>query len=189
MTFHYDDITGRRFGRLTAIVYVGKNKHNRALWKCRCDCGSIKIVMVRHLKTSRIVSCGCYRVEQVKKAHMKHGLSRTRLYGAYQTRKRREFSKQVDSFWSATLEFLLFKIFPACVLCGSTLNLEIDHVHPISRGGGLRPGNVVILCRHCNRSKSNKVLVDLPWPSSLKILQSAEQFYFACLKEGLWLSV
>ncbi len=34
------DLTGMRFGRLLVLSYEGKNQYNRAMWKCRCDCGN-----------------------------------------------------------------------------------------------------------------------------------------------------
>jgi hypothetical protein len=33
------NLTGDRFGRLTVLNYVGKDKYNNAMWKCECDCG------------------------------------------------------------------------------------------------------------------------------------------------------
>ncbi len=55
------DITGKRFGRLTAIKYVGNSK-----WLCHCDCGNDKIVRTDHLKGNKIKSCGCYNKERQK---------------------------------------------------------------------------------------------------------------------------
>lgn len=34
---------------------------------------------------------------------------------------------------------------------------ELDHVHPVSRGGGSEEGNLQLLCRRCNALKSNKM--------------------------------
>lgn len=58
------DLTGKRFGRLTVIEYVG-TKHNKsgknakAQWKCQCDCGNIRIVDSASLLLGRSKSCGC----------------------------------------------------------------------------------------------------------------------------------
>jgi len=41
----------------------------------------------------------------------------------------------------------------ACVQCGATEDLEIDHVVPFSRGGACSVGNAQVLCRPCNVRK------------------------------------
>lgn len=40
-----------------------------------------------------------------------------------------------------------------CVYCGSTDELEIDHIVPFSRGGACSVENSQVLCRSCNASK------------------------------------
>jgi hypothetical protein len=40
-----------------------------------------------------------------------------------------------------------------CVNCFSEDELQIDHIHPRSRGGGNDPDNLQVLCGPCNRSK------------------------------------
>ena len=42
-----------------------------------------------------------------------------------------------------------------CQCCGSTQNLEYDHIVPYSCGGKSDASNVQLLCMKCNRSKSN----------------------------------
>jgi hypothetical protein len=59
----YKDITGRRFGRLYVIEYVGNDKHNNALWLCKCDCGNEIIVRGVCLRRGGTRSCGCLRNE------------------------------------------------------------------------------------------------------------------------------
>lgn len=44
----------------------------------------------------------------------------------------------------------------ACVHCGSTENLHIDHIEPFSRGGLTVLENLQVLCRTCNSRKSNR---------------------------------
>lgn len=60
---------------------------------------------------------------------------------------------------------LRFEIFERdgfrCQYCGSSgqdVVLEVDHVRPISRGGGDEPDNLLTACFDCNRGKSNREL-------------------------------
>lgn len=43
----------------------------------------------------------------------------------------------------------------ACKCCGSFSTLEYDHITPFSCGGASSASNIQLLCRSCNRSKSN----------------------------------
>lgn len=62
----YKDMTGTRWGMLTAIEYVGKDKHNNALWRCECDCGNEKVVSRRSLISGSSRSCGCLHELKIK---------------------------------------------------------------------------------------------------------------------------
>lgn len=52
-------LKGLKFNFLLALERVYKNQ--RYWWKCRCDCGNIKLVETNHLKKGLVKSCGCYR--------------------------------------------------------------------------------------------------------------------------------
>ena len=47
-----------------------------------------------------------------------------------------------------------------CQMCGVTAKdgatLEIDHIHPVSKGGSNEPDNLQVLCRDCNAGKSDQ---------------------------------
>src|SRR5579864_4915183 len=54
------DMTGRKFGRYTAVEYLGEGK-----WKCICECGSIGYPRGDGLRRGTIRSCGCLQKEEV----------------------------------------------------------------------------------------------------------------------------
>jgi hypothetical protein len=80
------DITGKRFGRLTAIKREANSKGGQARWLCRCDCGNETIVLGTELRRSGArkgtKSCGCFAVEQsrVNGLTFKHNQSHSRQY-------------------------------------------------------------------------------------------------------------
>jgi hypothetical protein len=63
------DITGRRFGRLTALYRDGYSNGWQLVWVCRCDCGKIVRVEKNNLTRGRTKSCGCLRRELIEKRH------------------------------------------------------------------------------------------------------------------------
>lgn len=56
----FADITGKRFGRLTALYIVG-SRNRRKLWHCRCDCGREIDVESSYLIDGSRISCGCVK--------------------------------------------------------------------------------------------------------------------------------
>ena len=60
-----------------------------------------------------------------------------------------------------------------CRKCGSTRNLEIDHIFPISRGGKSEYSNLQTLCHQCNTQKSNTIEKGVADPRVKKITDAA----------------
>ena len=63
------DITGQRFGRLTAIELSGHNRHGKRLWRCRCECGREIVCVGSALKSGNTQSCGCLQREMASLAN------------------------------------------------------------------------------------------------------------------------
>jgi hypothetical protein len=72
-------------------------------------------------------------------------------------------------------EYLLAKFGRACVYCGTTgVPLNIDHVHPRSRGGSDRISNLVLACIPCNQAKGNRDVREFAPQRAAQILQRAK---------------
>ena len=87
------DITGQKFGRLTALERVGTDSTHKAVWKCRCDCGNIVEVPGGNLRSGNTKSCGCLHgeitAERNKKIMTTHGKTHTRLFTIWTDMKMR----------------------------------------------------------------------------------------------------
>ncbi|WP_143322991.1 AP2 domain-containing protein [Clostridium sp. HBUAS56010] len=78
-----EDLTGKKFGRLTVIsrdierdkqdILLGRKRGN-VHWLCKCDCGNQTISSVTgyQLKSGHTQSCGCYASEQIAKRNKKY---------------------------------------------------------------------------------------------------------------------
>jgi hypothetical protein len=56
----YEDLTGRRFGKLQVLsVAQERDAHGRLLWNCLCDCGNTVIAPAGQLTNGYRRSCGC----------------------------------------------------------------------------------------------------------------------------------
>lgn len=53
------NLTGLRFGKLTAVEKTDKYSCGYNVWRCRCDCGNEVFVASRNLKNKNTTSCGC----------------------------------------------------------------------------------------------------------------------------------
>lgn len=53
------DLLNKRFAKLTVLSNGKKDKYNRRLWKCLCNCGNIKHVSSSDLVSQKVKSCGC----------------------------------------------------------------------------------------------------------------------------------
>lgn len=97
------EISGEKFGRLTAIKPIGKDKRNNVLWLCECECGNKCIRSVADLRKRDNHSCGCLAKEHLNdmaKMNTTHGMTGSRLYGCYKSMMSRCY-RQKDIHYTA----------------------------------------------------------------------------------------
>lgn len=91
------DLVGKRFGNLVVLSRAA-NRGNCAYWLCKCDCGTVKEVRGQHLRSGKIISCGCLGRVHSMEAKETHKQRHTRLYGVWQNMKNRCYNKNVRSY-------------------------------------------------------------------------------------------
>ncbi len=66
--YAYSDITGQKFGMLTAISATGnRGKGGSVMWKCVCECGNEIEASYNGLMYTNLKSCGCQKKEHDRK--------------------------------------------------------------------------------------------------------------------------
>jgi len=74
-----ENLTGKQFGRLTALNRLDSDKNYHAKWLCLCQCGKHTTVLAGSLKTGNTLSCGCLKKENA----FKHGLCKSLTYNSW----------------------------------------------------------------------------------------------------------
>ncbi len=85
--------------------------------------------------------------------------------GALRTRAYRQRRSITDKEWAALTREVIERDGWVCSYCdcdtsNPTNGYAIDHVFPLSRGGGNELENLTMSCRSCNSSKGDKILDD-----------------------------
>lgn len=156
------DLTGKRFGRLIVLnmdKVVKYGKTSSQWWYCKCDCGTLKTVMRQNLTSGDIVSCGCFKKEQ---------LSANSCKRPYESR----YNKFINQAKSRNLEseityedfVYLINTVQNCHYCFKTLTWSKFNVNANGGGSnldrmdnekGYLKDNVIPCCGNCNRGKGN----------------------------------
>jgi hypothetical protein len=78
---NFNDLTDRRFGRLTVLCWAPRAGKSR--WACRCACGIRVNVVAYNLVHGLARSCGCLRNELSSRRNRTHGMTRTPTYRSW----------------------------------------------------------------------------------------------------------
>ena len=60
---------GDRFGAYT-VLYPVKSRKWMAVWRCQCDCGNVRDVYAKNLKSGNSTSCGCLSREKTRQRNL-----------------------------------------------------------------------------------------------------------------------
>lgn len=76
------DLTGQPYGRWLVLEEAGHDKNGHDFWRCRCSCGTERVVLGSSLRNEKSKSCGCLSRERTVERITTHGLSKSnpRLY-------------------------------------------------------------------------------------------------------------
>ena len=85
------DITGQKFGRLTALYRLHNYSKKRVHYLCICECGNFTETASNNLINGKIKSCGCLRGKN-------HHKCDTRLYRIYYNMKNRCYNKNISQY-------------------------------------------------------------------------------------------
>ena len=141
------DLTGMKFGKWTVIKRNGSDKHGKALWLCRCECGTERNVLGESLNSGKSNNCGRGRCHKGMsgKDHPNYNpnLSDEERHNRRKTNEYREWAKDVKEQANYT-----------CDCCGErggklhSHHLDDWHTHEDLR---YAVSNGVCLCESCHK--------------------------------------
>lgn len=151
------NLLGNVFGRFT-VLGPGPLSGVKTTWRCKCTCGTIKVVATTHLRSGKTLSCGCLQRERATGVAPVHGESKTPLFrvwssmlGRCKNAKHRFFSYyggrgiRICRAWSES--YIAFRDW--ALANGYSRELWLDRRN---NDGDYRPSN----CRWTTRKESNR---------------------------------
>ena len=167
---------GDRYGRLLVVSHSGKDKRNKHLWLCKCDCGNEKIIVSDNLSSGKSNSCGCLKSEFLANSGFQFKGIENRedaiLKVQYSHLKRRNRLKGFTNVITFDEFCNLSKT--KCYYCGlensreiedcynetktkgkiSDTVIKINGIDRIDSNKGYSFDNVVACCKYCNGAKN-----------------------------------
>lgn len=179
------DITGQRFGRLTAIKLIPREErtwsNKERAWLCKCDCGNEIIVRQRNLRGARMTqSCGCVRkIEAFIATNGIHGIEREYLESfdnfdkflfihkairstvGIELLSKEQYKEYINYFYFNNQFNMVYNFWKKQERNNTFYDWakpSLDHIIPQSRGGGNEKENLHFLTVFENLAKRDMTL-------------------------------
>lgn len=179
------DITGQRFGRLTAIKLIPREErtwsNKERAWLCKCDCGNEVIVRQRNLRGARMTqSCGCVRkIEAFIATNGIHGIEREYLESfdnfdkflfihkairstvGIELLSKEQYKEYINYFYFNNQFNMVYNFWKKQERNNTFYDWakpSLDHIIPQSRGGGNEKENLHFLTVFENLAKRDMTL-------------------------------
>jgi len=82
------EVMGKKFGRLTVLEEAPKKNFRRFLF-CLCSCGNKKEINRDNLVQGKVNSCGCLKVDEIRKRLTTHGMNQSPTHRTWRAMKSR----------------------------------------------------------------------------------------------------
>lgn len=142
------DLTGKIFGKLKVLKYVGKTENRKSIWLCQCTCGNKKNIKAYNLRCGDSKSCGCNHYLRIYEA----------LYNLFKSKAVRAGHKVHLSY----KDFCAFTKVGFCAYCGKEISWckrnprgknQRTNLDRKDNSQGYSKENCVVCCKECNLIK------------------------------------
>lgn len=93
-----ESLIGRKFGRLTVVSQLDRDRHGHRHWECKCECGKTITPSGQALKSGNTESCGCLKNEVIGSRRRTHGASKSGAYRSWCAMKERCYSEKHKNY-------------------------------------------------------------------------------------------
>lgn len=162
------DLTGKKIGKLKVIkIHPKRNKNNRIMWECLCDCGNECIVLGDLLNKSLrgktgTKSCGCLRNNSHNKIKDREFAIWKQLYNSTIVKRTRKNKWETD----IDLDYFIKMSKSPCYYCGykgsntakdrinESITLNFNGIDRVDNNKHYTKDNSVSCCKDCNCAKN-----------------------------------
>jgi hypothetical protein len=91
-----ENLIGQKFGCWSVTGREIKNR--KTIWKCKCVCGTERLIVRCNLTRGQTTNCGCLQRLKTAERLKTHGESKTKLYGVWCAMRRRCYLKTTKDY-------------------------------------------------------------------------------------------